>query len=150
MNDSFVIPATVLPYVSPLMTFKYLETLIPSPKPSLGHPVRFFIIRAMPTMDTRVYWPHGMGHCAECLPCVIFRELDLRGQQPGLFGSLLHPQLPEHYPTQERHRTWNLCFSQSSEQDQQGRHTSPRDGGGGEQGSKDQAPAQAHGHSARK
>lgn len=144
VNDSFDIPARVLPYVGPPMTFKYLETLIPSPKPSLGRPVRFLIIEAMPTMGTRVYWPHGVGHCAEYLPCASFRELDVRGEQPGLFGSLSHPQLPEHYPSQERHRPWNLCFRQSSEQGQQGRHTSPNDGGG------DQAPAHAHGRLARK
>lgn len=95
-------------------------------------------------MGTRVYWLHGVGHCAEYLPCVSFRELDVRGEQPGLFGSLSHPQLPEHYPSQERHRPWNLCFRQSSEQGQQGRHTSPNDGGG------DQAPAHAHGRLARK
>lgn len=38
MNDSFVI---LLPYVISPMTFEYLETVIPSPKPSPGHPVRF-------------------------------------------------------------------------------------------------------------
>lgn len=49
MNGSSVIPVTVLPYVISPTTFKYLEILIPSPKSSPGHPVRFQDHGAMPT-----------------------------------------------------------------------------------------------------
>lgn len=91
VNSSSVIPVPFLPYVISPTTFKYLEILIPSPKPSPGHPVRF--------LTHRGHARHGHMHVLVTLRGALCRATALRDLQlawlvPGCIPSFQNTARP--------------------------------------------------------